>query len=65
MVESQRRQLILGEPAHIIAILEMRGLGLAYERPVHDGDHRQSTMGALWPAKGVQLLEVARMQRSS
>ena len=62
MVERQLGQFVFGEPSYVVTVLEARGLGLADERPVHDGYHGQSAMGPGRASKGVQLFEVSRVQ---
>ena len=62
MVERQLGQFVFGEPSYVVTVLEARGLGLADERPVHDGHHGQSAMGSGRASKGVQLFEVSRVQ---
>ena len=62
MVEGQFGKLVLGEPPDVVRLGEIMGFGLADQRPVDDGDHRQATVRSRGIAERIQLFKVARMQ---
>jgi hypothetical protein len=69
VVERERRQLVGGEPSHVLSRRGPGGLAGADEGPVHDGDHASRARqlragaherGAVGVAERVQLFQVAR-----